>query len=163
MSLKILDNSVERDRGAGMDFNYEEYEGKCKEIPSVNDELLKLYSFDLNNLAPKTVRKHVSNVEFYINDYLFYEDALTFEYGIGRIDDFLGYFFIHKCMWSTPETIRSTATSIKKFYKCMLDHGKIQKKEYNYLCEKIRICMPQWQAACAQYNNIDKNNPFSFF
>ncbi len=38
-----------------------------------------------------------------------------------RINDFLGEFFIRKCMWSTPGTIKRTAASIKKFYKFMPD------------------------------------------
>lgn len=96
-----------------MDFNYEEYEEKCKEIRSVNEGLLELFAFDLSDLAPKTVRRHVNNVDFYINDYLLYEDPLTFDEGISKIENFLGYYFIRKCMWSTPGTIKSTAVSIR--------------------------------------------------
>lgn len=146
-----------------MDFDYEKYEEKCREIRNVNGELLDLFASDLGELAPKTIRKHISNVDFYINDFLLYEDALTFEHGVGRVAVFLGDFFIRKCMWSTPATIRSTATSIKKFYKCMLEHGKIEKEEYDYLCEEIKDGMPQWQANCAQFNNIDEENPFDIF
>lgn len=145
-----------------MAFDYKEYEKKCEKIRDINDELLELFASDLGNLAPKTVRTHVSNVDFYINDYLLYKDTLTFEHGVGCIDDFLGCFFIRKCMWSTPGTIQSTATSIKKFYKCMLEHGKIQKKEYDYLCEEIKTGIPQWKADCAQFNDLDEENPFSF-
>ena len=36
------------------------------------------------------------------------EDALTMENGCKDeyLSDFFGYFFIRKCMWSTPDTIR---------------------------------------------------------
>lgn len=143
--------------------DYNEYEAKCKEIRKYNDELLDLFASDLSNLSSKTIRRHLSNVNFYINDYLLLEDALTFEYGTGRIDMFLGNFFIRKCMWSTPETIKSTAASIKKFYKCMLKHGKIDQDDYDYLCNEIKDLMPQWQADCAQFNNPEEENPFCFF
>lgn len=146
-----------------MDFNYEEYEKKCQEIRGINDEILELFASDLENLSPKTVRKHVNNVDFYINDYLLYEDALTFDYGTGSIDGFLGDFFIRKCTWSTPETIRSTAASIKKFYKCMVEHGKIERKEYDYLCDEVKMRMPKWQADCAQFNTVEEDSPFDFF
>ncbi|CUP13507.1 Uncharacterised protein [[Eubacterium] contortum] len=146
-----------------MDFSYDEYEKQCEKICAVNYQLLDLFEEDLRDLSPKTVRQHVSNVDFYINDYLLYEDALSFEAGIEKIDDFLGNFFIRKCMWSTPGNIKSTAASIKKFYKCMLDHGKIQRASYNYLCSEIKERMPKWQADCEQYNDIDADNPFDYF
>lgn len=146
-----------------MDLEYKDYEKRCDEIRSINGELLELFANDLKNLSQKTVTAHVSNVDFYINNYLLYEDALTFEHGVGKIDDFLGYFFIRKCMWSTPGTIQSTATSIKKFYKSMLEHGKILKEDYDYLCEEIKTGRPKWQEDCAQFNNADEDNPFGFY
>ena len=149
--------------GEKMDFSYDEYEKQCEKICAVNYQLLDLFEEDLRDLSPKTVRQHVSNVDFYINDYLLYEDALSFVAGIDMIDDFLGNFFILKCMWSTPGNIKSTAASIKKFYKCMLDHGKIQRASYNYLYGEIKERMPKWQADCAQYNDIDADNPFDYF
>ena len=82
---------------------------------------------------------------------------------LGKIDEFLGEFFIRKCMWSTPATIKSTAASIKKFYKCMLDHGKIEKGDYKFFCETVKVGMEDWQALCAQYNDPEEENPFGFF
>ena len=66
-------------------------------------------------------------------------------------------------MWSTPSTIKSTAASIKKFYKCMLDHEKIKKVEFDYLRSEIKENMEQWQADCAMYNDPDAENPFDWF
>lgn len=143
--------------------DYEVYEKKCEMIRHTNTELLEIFKNDMCGLSSKTISRHLSNVDFYINDYLLYEDALTMEYGVGKIDDFLGYFFIRKCMWSTPGTIKSTAASIKKFYKSMLVHGKLAKSDYKYLCEIIRERMTEWQAACEQYNNPCVENPFEIF
>lgn len=36
-------------------------------------------------LASGTVRRRISNVDFYINEYLPYEDALTFEHGMSEV------------------------------------------------------------------------------
>ena len=146
-------------------FDYEKYEQECEKIRKENNKLLDLFEKDLTlaGLSQKTIRSHISNVDFYINDYLLREDARPMEDGVGMVDDFLGYFFIRKCMWSTPSTIKSTAASIKKFYKCMLDHGKIKKKEYDYLCSVIKEGMEQWQTDCAMYNDPDADNPFDWF
>lgn len=96
----------------------------------------------------------MQNVDLYINGFLLREQQLKMEYGFGdKIDMFLGYFFIHKCMWSTPANIKTTAASIKKFYKCMLDHGYIQKSDYKDLCDIIKENMVEWQNDCAAFNN----------
>ena len=101
------------------EFNVEEYEEKCKIIKNENESLLEMLEEDLEGLNPKTINRHLSNVDFYINTYLLREDAYDFTHGIWNVDDYLGYFFIRKCMWSTPGNIKSTAASIKKFYQCM--------------------------------------------
>lgn len=83
-------------------------------------------------LTNKTIANHVDNVEFYINDYLLREAPLELQEGFGSgIDMFLGYFFTQKCMWSKLGTIKTTAASIKKFYKSMNEHGYVSKEKYN--------------------------------
>ena len=146
-------------------FDYEEYERECDKIRQTNEELLALFEEELQDsgLSAKTVRRHLSNAEFYINEYLLREEPRPMEDGITEQSVFLGFFFIRKCMWSTPGTIKSTAASIKKFYKCMLNHGKISKDDYAYLCDDIKENMEQWQTDCAVYNDPDAPNPFSFF
>lgn len=146
-------------------FDYEGYEKECEIIRSYNDRFLELFEKDMTEsaLSPKTIRSHISNVDFYINEYLLREDAHPMEDGVGMIDMFLGDFFIRKCMWSTPGTIKTTAASIKKFYKCMLDHGKISKNHYDFLCSEIRENMKRWQDDCAQFNDPDEESPFAWF
>ena len=83
------------------------------------------------------------------------------KHGCGMVDAFLGEFFIRKCMWSTPGTIKSTAASIKKFYKCMVEKNLVEKDAYTLLCEVIRDNMEEWQVRCSFYNDPDEINPFS--
>jgi hypothetical protein len=146
-----------------VDFDENTYEESCRAIRRENVRMLDIFRKSMQKLSPKTVDKHVSNVDFYINDYLLYEEPLSFEEGVKRIDDFLGYFFIRKCMWSTPGTIKSTAASIKKFYKCMVQHRMIQESDYKYLCDDIKEGMPVWQETCARYNDPDADNPFDIW
>ncbi|MDD2959914.1 MAG: hypothetical protein PHR92_15585 [Lachnospiraceae bacterium] len=142
------------------EFNFKEYEEKCKIIKEENESLLELFEEDLEGLNSKTINRHLSNVDFYINTYLLREDACDFTQGIWKVDDYLGYFFIRKCMWSTPGNIKSTAASIKKFYQCMLKQEMIQKVDYEYLCETIKENMCRWQAECERYNDPYAENPF---
>ena len=145
--------------------DYDDYSKACDEIKEKNSEYLVLFKQDLidEGLKNSTIKRHLSNVDFYINDFLLYEEPLAMEYGMGRIDSFLGDFFIRKCMWSTPGNIKSTAASIKKFYKHMMDRGIVKKKDYEFLCSEIKMGMEDWQSDCAIYNDPDEPNPFTFF
>lgn len=148
-----------------IDYDYDEYLINCENIRKTNSHLLNLF-FDYlkkSGISNKTIDRHLSNVDFYINDFLLRTDAYSMEHGVSMIDDFLGDFFIRKCMWSTPGNIKTTATSIKKFYKCMLEYEKISKTDYDYLCAKIKNSMPIWQERCAIYNDADAPNPFFYF
>ena len=153
------ENEIEEDE----EMTYEDYVKECEEIRRTNEELLELFEKDLDGLKEKTIGRHLSNVYFYINEFLLYEDAHPIQDGTWMISDYLGDFFIRKCMWSTPGNIKTTAARIKKFYKSMLDHGKIDKEDYSELCETIRDEMEQWQALCEQYNDPDEDNPFMPF
>lgn len=145
--------------------DYDEYLDKCESIRETNNQLLDLFAEDLtaSGLTNKTINRHISNVDFYINEFLLYEDALTMESGTEMLDSFLGDFFIRKCMWSTPGNIKTTAASIKKFYKCMLDHNKIPKEDYASLSSEIKDSMEIWQETCEMYNDPDNPNPFFMF
>ncbi len=144
--------------------NYDDYEKLCKEQEEINGKLLKIFEEELiqSGLSNKTIDRHVSNVDFYINDYLLFTRTYPMEEGVVHIDDFLGYFFIRKCMWSTPATIKSTAASIKKFYNCMLTHDKITAEDYEHLCMTIKQGMEHWQRDCAMYNDPDGPSPFDY-
>lgn len=122
-----------------------------------NHDYLILFQEDLENagLKQKTIYNHLSNANLFINDFLIYNMDATMEEGVTMLGDFLGDFFIRKCMWSTPATVKTTAVSLKKFYKSMADHEKIEKKDYDYVCRDIKKSMAYWQECCAEYNNPD--------
>lgn len=148
-----------------MSFDYEEYEKECETIRTENEIYLDLFEKDLlaSGLKEKTVRRHVRNAAFYINTFLLHEEPKPMKEGTEYAGSFLGYFFIRKCLWSTPASIRSTATSLKKFYRCMLEHGYIDQQSYDDMCYNIKENMEDWQADCAMYNDPDAANPFLMF
>ena len=132
--------------------DYLDFSGKNEDT---NHEYLLLFQEDLENagLKDKTIYNHLSNVNLFINDFLIYYMDATMEEGITMLGDFLGDYFIRKCMWSTPATVKTTAASLKKFYKSMAEHGKIEKKDYDYVCHDIKESMGYWQERCREYSN----------
>lgn len=123
-------------------------EARGNKIRKENRVLLALFIKELEGLKPDTINQHVRNVELYLNDYLAYHDFHTYRDGLEDLEDFFGTFLIPKCMWISPAGIKNIAASIKRFYKCLLDHKKITKVEYEDFCQGIKLGMEEWQAEC---------------
>ncbi|MDI6891363.1 MAG: hypothetical protein QMC83_10585 [Thermodesulfovibrionales bacterium] len=147
-------------KGEIMD-SYEQYEKECKRIRKDNEEILANLEKWLSNkkLSKKTINKHCSNVDFYINDFLLYEDAIEAADGTKEISMFLGYWFIRKAMWASKTAIKENAASLKKFYQFMLERGKISKESFEDLKVTIKEEMPEWLATMERYDDPDIEDP----
>lgn len=123
----------------------ENIEKKIKENQTRNKKFIKEFEEWLKekSLSDKTIKKHISNVDLFINDYLNYYDIETAEEGITSVYSFLNGWFIEKCMWSTPYTIKEEAASIKKFYAYMSEKGYVEKEDYKFLCEELKDNMDE--------------------
>lgn len=133
---------------------YKKYEKNCKKIREANEGLLTdfetwLISF---GLAPKTIVQHISNIDFFINDYLLYEDAIEAFEGVHKVSMYLGYWFISKAMWASASSIRSNAASIKKFYAFMLAKGLVDPQALDILAQTIKEDMPTWLAQMKRHD-----------
>ena len=137
--------------------DYEEYEAACEEIREDNAKLLEKFEEWLRqkNLTPKTIHTHTENVDFYINEFLLYEDAVEAKDGSDEIGMFLGYWFIKKAMWASPAQIKSNAASLKKFYTFMNEQGEISDELLAQFKETVKEEMPEWIATMRRYDNPD--------
>lgn len=120
-------------------------EKKIKENQKRNKKFMKEFEEWLKekSLSDKTIKKHISNVDIFINDYLNYYDIETAEEGITSVYSFLNGWFIEKCMWATPYTTKEEAASIKKFYAYMSEKGYVEKEDYKFLCEELKDSMDE--------------------
>ncbi len=136
--------------------DYEKYEKDCKKIRKANEHLLNEFDNWLKSsgLSEKTINKHDSNIDFYINEYLLYEDATEAKDGAHAIGMFLGYWFIRKAMWASQSSIKSNATSLKKFYTFMYEKGFIHKEDLIDLKQTIKEDMPEWLATLDRYDDL---------
>ena len=135
--------------------DYEKYEADCKKIRKANEKLLDEFESSLKSsgLSENTVRNHVSNIDFYINDYLLYEDATEAKDGADSVSMFLGYWFIKKAMWASQASIKNNAASLKKFYSFLVVKGIVDKEDLNDLKETIKEEMPEWLATLERYDD----------
>ena len=132
------------------------YEEKQDEIYKDNETHLAGFAQWLGDkgLAQKTVRSHVLNVRFYINDYLCYYDLLDVSQGCYHVHGFFGNWFIRKAAWSSCAHIKSNAASLKKFYAFLLEKNVVTQEDYDDLCDTIKEFMPDWLDKMNQYERM---------
>jgi len=128
--------------------DYEDYEKECERIRQENYQLMK--EFDLwlqgKQLTESTIRKHLSNIDFYINEFLLSEEPepIKAKDGATEICVFLGDWFIRKASWSSTSGIKSNVASLKKFYKFMCEKGLTEQKDLDNMKDAIKEYMPDW-------------------
>jgi hypothetical protein len=120
-----------------------------------NETYLDEFEKDLaeSGLREATIYRHVNNVAFFLNNYVANNEGLSMRYGAYLARPFLGSFFIRKALWSTPATIRQTAAGMKKFYRCMLKLGHIEKADYDELLSDIKSSLDECCELCDRYNH----------
>ena len=110
---------------------FEKYEKDCKSILKSNEKLLNKFHDYLveKGLTQRTIKEHVSNIDFYINEYLLYYDANLPQEGIFKIDGFLGDWFPRKALWSSVTSVKNYIASFKKFYSWMVDQERNERRD----------------------------------
>ena len=143
------------------DKEYQKYERACKRIRKENAKLLADFEqwMSEKGLSEKTIERHVKNVEFYINTFLLYSDAVPATKGTLEIWSFFGSWFIRKAMWASPASMKQIAASLKKFYTFMHEQGHIDADDLQDLKETIKEEMPDWLAVLARYDDPDITDP----
>lgn len=126
--------------------SYEDYEKEAEEIRAENKALLHGFGewLSASGLKAKTVRKHIQNADFYINDYLLYDDCSHAKDGVSSLNGFFNWFFPRKAMWSSKASTKETMASLKKFYKYLAEQGIVEPVDYQFLLSMVKEEMPEW-------------------
>lgn len=142
--------------------NYKDYEKKQKENEKRNRKFIKEFESWLNNkkLSPKTIRKHLQNIDLYLNYYLSYYEINKMEDGAYEAFTYLNSWYMRKCLFASKTGITESAASIKKFYKCMCELGYVSNEDYNYLCESINNNMDEFLESFIEYDNFEYDDFF---
>lgn len=135
--------------------DYEKYEDECKTIREANKLLLRDFEAWLKSsgLSKKVTESHLLNIDFYVNEYLLYEEATEAKDGVDAVDMFLGYWFIKKSMWASQASIKGNAASLKKFYAFMHEKGLIDTDDLADVKDTIKEGMSEWLATLKRYDD----------
>ncbi len=134
---------------------YEEYERKCSLIREENMELLDSFESWIRSkgVSEATAKKHRENIDFYINEFLLYEGPKHASESVDEVGMFLGYWFIRKAMWANEASVKTNATSLKKFYDFMLERGEVDPEAVKDMKERIKEDLPEWVATMKRYDD----------
>lgn len=140
----------------------EDYELKEQKNTKRNEKFINEFEVWLRNsgVTDKTINKHIANIDLYLNDYLNYYDIYKMEEGVSRVYGFLNDWFIRKCLWSSVSSIKTTAASIKKFYKCMCELNHIKEDEYNDLCRTLKDNMDDFIDSYNEFMSDDEYDEY---
>lgn len=135
--------------------DFEKYEKDCQKIRKANDGLLNEFEVWLKSsgISKKTTNQHLSNIDFYINEFLLYKDATESKDGAIEVGMFLGYWFIRKASWASQRSIKMNTTSLKKFYAFMHEKNLIDLESLVDLKQTIKDDMPEWLATLRRYDD----------
>ena len=123
-----------------------DYDKKVEENRKRNEKYINEFEKWLKEkgLVDKTIRKHLNNVDLYINDYLNYYEITKVEDGIDDVYSFLSGWFIEKCLWASKNSLKETAVSIKKFYQYMSENNYVRVEDYNEMSYFIKDNMDEF-------------------
>ena len=108
-------------------------------------------------LVNKTIKKHLNNTSLYINNYLNYYDIIKAEDGLDEVFVFLDSWFIEKCLWSSRNSLKETASSLKKFYQFMSENNYVDFDDYKETFDYIKDNMDELLENVDEFNNFDED------
>ena len=152
--MREFENHVEEELDEELE--YAEYESAVEKILKDNEAHLSGFGQWLTEkgLVKKTIDKHVTNVEFYINHFLVRDEALSAGEGCTEIlDNYLGYHFIKKATWASCAEIKANVASFKKFYTYLLEKCVIDEEAYDEFLAIIKEQMPVWIETMKAFEN----------
>ncbi len=126
-----------------IDFDVKDYDGEFKKVEENNKKLLSIFEGSLKGLSEKTINTHLSNVSLFLDDFFYREGLENPEEGAGYIDSFFD-FFVRKCLWSSPYTVKQLAASMKKFYKCMYQNNIVDSEALGEVLMTISSGLDMW-------------------
>lgn len=125
--------------GKKMRNTYVDFERWEKENEKRNRYFLEVFRSDLENarLTEPTIRRHLSNVDHFLEEMQYREGAIMEDSVPLRIAAYMSDEFIRRGPGSSESAIKSFAISMKKFTKSMEDHRLIKKGSYRSLRDDL--------------------------
>jgi len=104
------------------------YDARVRAIRVTNQPILDDFEawLEQSGLSEKTVKTHVSNIDFFTNYLVYYEPLKKLdEAKEGDVWMFLADWFPRKALWASATNVKSYLASFKKFFRWMGETGRV--------------------------------------
>ena len=104
------------------------YDARVRAIRVSNQPILDDFEawLEQSGLSEKTVKTHVSNIDFFTNYLVYYEPLKKLdEAKEGDVWMFLADWFPRKALWASATNVKSYLASFKKFFRWMGETGRV--------------------------------------
>lgn len=131
-----------------------DYDDIWKDLEKIHNTYLKEFQKDMlaQELSVKTIGRHISNVDFFVNVYLFrYMEANIFD-GASVFMDFFGYYYIRKNLCSSVNNMKAQIASIKKFYRFLYVKGYLTEEQFLDAEQTIKDHKDEWLEEMREYD-----------
>lgn len=126
-----------------IDTDVKDYDKEFDKVRKRNREILEIFNKDLSSLSDKTRKGHIDNASLFLEDFFYREGLEDVVEAAAYVPSFFS-FFLDKCAWAAPSSVKSLAGSMKKFYKSMEKNGLVEKKECDLVLETIKENLDDW-------------------
>jgi site-specific recombinase XerD len=136
VSIIVRDAGVNQDKREMSDYDVE-----VKLIRADNQPILDGFQSWLegSGLAPKTVKSHLVNIDFFAEYLTYYEPLLRLtEADAVDVYGFLRNWYPRKAMWASEANTRSYMASFRKFFKYLKESNQIQQSIVDDVQETLR-------------------------
>ena len=123
---------------------------ELEEILKIHRLLLEKFAQKLmeEGLSDKTINKHLNNINLFLIHYLpYYWDKLSkldIVDLIKAINEYFSYWYIRRVIFSNENSMKSSFTTMKKFFKFTAEIGYIDEKVYKLVAEIIKENKEEW-------------------
>jgi site-specific recombinase XerD len=130
-----------------------DFDARVRAIRAYNQPLLDDFEawLEQSGLNEKTVKTHVSNIDFFTN-YLVYNEPLK------KLDEatdsdvylFLADWFPRKALWASATSVKSYLASFKKFFQWMGETGRVSPETVTDVLDTLKEDRNEFLARAAE-------------
>jgi hypothetical protein len=108
-----------------------DYDAEVKKINQYNEPIMDGFQAWLkaSGLAPKTIKKHLENIDFFADYLTYYEPLIPLdEADETDVNGFLMDWYPRKAMWASPAYTRAYIATFGKFFPYLHESGRIDQE-----------------------------------
>lgn len=134
----------------------EDYDEMRKRLEEANEKIVSGFinhTVGVKKKGKQRMGKYAEHLQFFANEYLCNYEGIDLLEGLGEFPDFVGNWFIRKCMWSDESSLRENLDAFEAFLGYLEETQQMQKDRLDDLREWIDEERPLYLLRVKYYND----------